>query len=90
MTAASVTEKITKFIRPHLSDKAIILGPVASPIPRINNRYRYQCLIKYKQQIEELKKFDEKFEIVHNIVTEALKEDLEKFNDRKRSSEIKN
>ncbi|MDQ0215073.1 primosomal protein N' (replication factor Y) [Oikeobacillus pervagus] len=50
MTAASVTEKITKFIRPHLSDKAIILGPVASPIPRINNRYRYQCLIKYKRE----------------------------------------
>ncbi len=23
--------------------QAIVLGPVASPIPRIKNRYRYQC-----------------------------------------------
>ena len=29
---------------------AFVLGPVASPIPRIKNRYRYQCLIKYKRE----------------------------------------
>jgi len=50
MKTVSVTEKITAFIRSRLSSEAICLGPVASPIPRINNRYRYQCLIKYKRE----------------------------------------
>ncbi|MEH7389142.1 primosomal protein N' [Bacillus sp. JJ1503] len=50
LKAVSVTEKITAFIRSKLSNEAICLGPVASPIPRINNRYRYQCLIKYKRE----------------------------------------
>jgi primosomal protein N' (replication factor Y) (superfamily II helicase) len=46
----AITEKITTFLRTQLSDFAIILGPVASPIPRINDRYRYQCMIKYKHE----------------------------------------
>ncbi|MFK2824944.1 primosomal protein N' [Bacillus sp. B190/17] len=50
MTASRVTEKVTQYIQGHISKEAITLGPVASPIPRINNRYRYQCLIKYKRE----------------------------------------
>jgi len=50
MKVVSVTEKITAYIRSSLSSEAIVLGPVASPIPRIKNRYRYQCLIKYKRE----------------------------------------
>jgi primosomal protein N' (replication factor Y) (superfamily II helicase) len=50
MKVVSVTEKITNYIRHSLSTEAIVLGPVASPIPRIKNRYRYQCLIKYKRE----------------------------------------
>ncbi|RFU63218.1 primosomal protein N' [Peribacillus saganii] len=46
----SVTEKITKYLRSNLSRQAIILGPVASPLSRVKNRYRYQCLIKYKRE----------------------------------------
>jgi primosomal protein N' (replication factor Y) len=46
----SVTEKITTYLRSNLSDQAIVLGPAASPIPRIKNRYRYQCMIKYKDE----------------------------------------
>lgn len=52
MKAVSVTEKITQYIQSRLSAESIVLGPVASPIPRINNRYRYQCLIKYKREPE--------------------------------------
>ncbi|MGM0775233.1 MAG: primosomal protein N' [Bacillota bacterium] len=52
MKAVSVTEKITQYIQSKLSAESIVLGPVASPIPRINNRYRYQCLIKYKREPE--------------------------------------
>lgn len=43
-------EKITRFLHSRLSPNTLILGPVASPIPRINNKYRYQCLIKYKRE----------------------------------------
>ncbi|MBM7586781.1 primosomal protein N' (replication factor Y) [Bacillus pakistanensis] len=50
LKVVSVSEKISNFLRSRLSKSSIILGPVASPIPRINNRYRYQCLIKYKRE----------------------------------------
>ncbi|MEH7177231.1 primosomal protein N' [Neobacillus vireti] len=52
MTVVSATEKIAAFVRSRLSQHAVILGPAASPIPRINNRYRYHCLIKYKREPE--------------------------------------
>lgn len=29
-----------------------ILGPVASPIPRIKNRYRFQCMVKYRGSLD--------------------------------------
>lgn len=45
-----VTEKISFFLKQQLSNEAIILGPVASPIARIKDRYRYQCIIKYKRE----------------------------------------
>ncbi|OIJ13219.1 primosomal protein N' [Anaerobacillus alkalilacustris] len=50
MKVIEVTEKIGSFLRRSLSDKAIVLGPVASPIARIKDRYRYQCMIKYKNE----------------------------------------
>ncbi|EZP77986.1 primosome assembly protein PriA [Parageobacillus genomosp. 1] len=48
--AAAVTEKIAAYLRSQLSKEAIILGPVASPIARLHDRYRYQCMIKYKRE----------------------------------------
>ncbi|MBS0712212.1 primosomal protein N', partial [Enterococcus faecalis] len=48
MQAVAVTEKISNYLKSKISEEAILLGPVASPIPKINDRYRYQCLIKYK------------------------------------------
>jgi primosomal protein N' (replication factor Y) (superfamily II helicase) len=50
VTVVKETEKIASYVRSHVSNKAVVLGPAASPIPRINNRYRYQCLIKYKRE----------------------------------------
>ncbi|MBL4952629.1 primosomal protein N' [Neobacillus sp. OS1-32] len=50
MKAVAETEKIVNYLRSQVSNQAVILGPAASPIPRINNRYRYQCLIKYKRE----------------------------------------
>ncbi|WP_026692084.1 primosomal protein N' [Peribacillus kribbensis] len=50
LKAVSVTEKITKFLGTGLGSGAAVLGPAASPISRMNDRYRYQCLIKYKRE----------------------------------------
>ncbi|WP_078413381.1 primosomal protein N' [Priestia abyssalis] len=48
----AVTDKIAQFLRQKLSDQTIVLGPVASPIARVKDRYRYQCMIKYKLEPE--------------------------------------
>ena len=50
MKTVATTEKISQYLRANLSRNTIVLGPVASPLSRINNRYRYQCLIKYKRE----------------------------------------
>ncbi|UCZ51786.1 primosomal protein N' [Bacillus shivajii] len=44
----TVTENIVKFLKGNLSNDTFVYGPVASAIPRIKDRYRYQCMIKYK------------------------------------------
>jgi primosomal protein N' (replication factor Y) len=46
--AVKVTEKISKFLQSSFSENTLIYGPVASAIPRIKDRYRYQCMVKYK------------------------------------------
>lgn len=48
--AASAAEKIAGFLKSNSDRSHVILGPSASPIARIKDRYRYQCMIKYKQE----------------------------------------
>ncbi|KAB8138689.1 primosomal protein N' [Gracilibacillus oryzae] len=50
LKAMEVTRMISKLLYKHLSDAATILGPTPSPIERINNRYRYQCMVKYRDE----------------------------------------
>lgn len=50
LKVVALAEDVTMFIRNELSSDSIVLGPVACSIPRIKNRYRYQCLIKYKRE----------------------------------------
>ncbi|MFJ8454273.1 primosomal protein N' [Bacillus paramycoides] len=50
LKAVQVTEKIVGHLRMHCSQQTMVLGPVASAIPRIKDRYRYQCMIKYKRE----------------------------------------
>jgi primosomal protein N' (replication factor Y) (superfamily II helicase) len=52
MKVVNVVEKIVGYLRNKCADDTIILGPVVSPIPRIKDRYRYQCMIKYKREPE--------------------------------------
>ncbi|MGY4689771.1 primosomal protein N' [Salibacterium sp. K-3] len=39
-------------LKKQLSPEARVLGPTVSPIARIKDRYRYQCMIKYKNEPE--------------------------------------
>ncbi|WP_316274681.1 primosomal protein N' [Bacillus halotolerans] len=50
--AAVTAEKIAHFLKANCGADTKILGPSASPIARIKDRYRYQCVIKYKQEIQ--------------------------------------
>lgn len=50
MKVIDASEKIAKMLKTQLSEQAIILGPAACVIPRLKDRYRYQCMIKYKNE----------------------------------------
>src|SRR5699024_1871894 len=45
-----VTQEIVQMLRQDLSDDSTILGPSPSPIARMKDRYRYQCIVKYKKE----------------------------------------
>ncbi|WP_077622070.1 primosomal protein N' [Sediminibacillus massiliensis] len=45
-----VTKKIVQFLNNKLSAQTTILGPTPSPLTRIKDRYRFQCMIKYKNE----------------------------------------
>src|SRR5690625_3003705 len=45
-----VTQEIVQMLRQDLSDNSTILGPSPSPIARMKDRYRYQCIVKYKKE----------------------------------------
>ena len=50
LKVADFAEKGTRFLKSGLSPETVIIGPAAAAISRVNNRYRYQCLIKYKKE----------------------------------------
>lgn len=50
MKVIKVSEQIAGYLREHLSNQSIVLGPVASPIAKIKDHFRYQCVIKYKSE----------------------------------------
>lgn len=50
MLAAEYASLVHEYIGQHLSNQVQIIGPTAASISRIQNRYRYQCLIKYKRE----------------------------------------
>ncbi|MFC5603012.1 primosomal protein N' [Sporosarcina koreensis] len=50
LKVADFAEKGTRYLKNSLSPETVIIGPAAAAISRVNNRYRYQCLIKYKKE----------------------------------------
>jgi primosomal protein N' (replication factor Y) len=43
-------KQIAQMLENKVEPNTVILGPTPSPIPRIKDRYRYQCMIKYKHE----------------------------------------
>lgn len=50
LMTAEYAHKAASWLKSHLSNESDIIGPTASSISRVQNRYRYQCLIKYKKE----------------------------------------
>lgn len=44
------TQKIAQLLMKKVNPNTIILGPTPSPVSRIKDRYRYQCMIKYRNE----------------------------------------
>ena len=67
MTAAKKIHEFIEFLKPSLSEQAIILGPTPKSIARTHNRYHFQTIIKYKKE-EKLK------EKCHELLMNTQKE----------------
>ncbi|MFC6181993.1 primosomal protein N' [Lactiplantibacillus daowaiensis] len=48
--AAKRMYQLLQWLKPRLSSQTVILGPTPKPIARVNRRYYYQIVIKYKQE----------------------------------------
>lgn len=48
LVTADYAEKVASWLRGELSSEAAVIGPTASAISRIQERYRYQCIVKYR------------------------------------------
>ncbi|GAB4072422.1 primosomal protein N' [Barrientosiimonas marina] len=52
VTAIQTAQQIAKQLWKYVRQDTVILGPTPSPIARVKDRYRYQCMIKYKHEPE--------------------------------------
>lgn len=50
VTAAKYIQKVAAFLKPYLSENAIILGPTPRFVARTHNKYHFQLIIKYKSE----------------------------------------
>ena len=50
LEAAKKMQQIVQFIKPQLQLETILLGPTPKAVARMNNRYYYQTIIKYKHE----------------------------------------
>ncbi len=48
--AEQATRKIVQTLLNHVNENTVVLGPSPSPIPRMKDRYRFQCMVKYKNE----------------------------------------
>ncbi|MBP1968152.1 primosomal protein N' (replication factor Y) [Virgibacillus natechei] len=70
---AQVTQRIVQLLLKSVKDETTVLGPTPSSIPRMKDRYRYQCMIKYRNE-PQLRDYINK--ILDQYAEEMRKEDL--------------
>ena len=61
----SEAKKISEYLRKNLSDNTKVLGPSMANVFKVNNIYRYQCIIKYK--------YDDKLNVILTKLDEIYK-----------------
>lgn len=67
------TQRIVQLLLQNTQKDTVVLGPTPSPITRIKDRYRYQCMIKYRSE-PNLHKLLEK--IIDQFNEDITKDDL--------------
>ncbi|HLR92643.1 MAG TPA: primosomal protein N' [Atopostipes sp.] len=67
VTAAKRIQQVAEFIKPYLSEKAILLGPTPRFVARTHNKYHFQIIIKYKNEAR-------LNECLHNLLNNTQKE----------------
>ncbi|WP_100011009.1 primosomal protein N' [Lentibacillus sediminis] len=50
VTAVQTTQKVVQMLLEKVSGDTTILGPTPSAITRVKDRYRYQCMVKYRNE----------------------------------------
>ncbi|MFC4557061.1 primosomal protein N' [Virgibacillus kekensis] len=50
VSAVQATQKIVQLLMKNVGEDTVVLGPTPSPIARMKDRYRYQCMVKYKNE----------------------------------------
>jgi len=68
------TQKIVQLLIKNVQQETVVLGPTPSPLSRIKDRYRYQCMIKYKDE-PKLRQLIQK--IINQFSEEIRKENLQ-------------
>ena len=71
-TASNGANKVKKYLDSVLNDEYIVLGPSVSSIVRLNNKYRFNIMIKYKKS----DKLYEALSVINNIDIKNVNVDI--------------
>lgn len=72
--AVQTTQKIAQLLLNHTHKDTVVLGPTPSPIAKMKDRYRYQCMIKYRNE-PQLRTLIKK--IMEQFADDVRKDDLQ-------------
>ncbi|RYG73919.1 primosomal protein N' [Lentibacillus lipolyticus] len=72
--AVQTAQRIAKGLWKQLQTDTVVLGPTPSPIPRMKDRYRYQCMVKYKHEPNLRTSIQQ---VIHQFDDQMRKDDLQ-------------
>lgn len=64
------SERFVRELKKQISTETEVLGPVVSPISRLKDRYRFQCVIKYNDEADIL----DRIHLVMQQITDEIKD----------------